>query len=233
MAKKRKNLSEQAYAAVKLAIISCELAPGQQIPLHQLVEKYNFGATPIREALVRLAQEGLVQPIPRFGYIVSHVTLSDIHELYELRMILESAVARMAAVRATDEQIRKISEEAHFTYIFGDHNSYHQFLEQNSEFHLRVARAAGNKRLSNQISQVLDELTRVFHFGLDLRDSAEEMRQEHIELAEALLERDAQNAGSVVSEQIAASLERVLKALTKIHAGAQPGASLHDVHINP
>lgn len=74
--------------------------------------------------------------------------------------------------------------------------------------------ASGNKRLADLIARLLDELLRVFHLGLDLRDSAEEMRDEHVALATALLERDPIRAEQLVQSQIARSQRRVLEALT-------------------
>ena len=210
----KKNLSNQAYEAIKLAIITCELMPGQQIAQYQLVEKYDIGTTPIREALMRLAQEGLIKPIPRFGYIVSHITLSDIHEIYEIRSILESAAARLAATRATEEQLAKIAESARFTYIYGDRESYLSYLNKNSDFHLLIATASGNKRLVRQISKVLDELMRVFHIGLDLRDNTERMLDEHTRLLNALCERDPEKAEATVNSQIRGSLDWILQSIS-------------------
>lgn len=230
---KKKNLSNQAYEAIKLAIITCELSPGQQIPQHELVEKYNIGTTPIREALMRLVQEGLVEPIPRFGYIVSRVTLSDIHELYEVRQILEAAAARLAATRATKEQLDEISQNAQFTYVFGDRKSYHDFLKKNTDFHLLVANASGNRRLKKQISKAHDELMRVFHFGLDMRKNAEEMHDDHTALAEALCARDGEKAAKIVEVQIATSKEWMLQGLTQKYGGETDNRPPRDVHVFP
>lgn len=228
----KKTLSDQAYEAMKMAIMTCELKPGEQIPQNDLMEQYGTSATPIREALMRLVQEGLVETIPRFGYIVSHVTLSDIHEIYELRLALESAAARLAATKATEAQLHEISENAHFTYVFGDRKSYFDFLNQNTEFHLLVAHISANGRLARQISNVLDELMRVFHLGLDLRDSAEEMRDEHIALAAALSARDGNKAQEVVTAQINTSLERVMQALTQKNGFRSENSPLGSVHIH-
>ena len=228
----KKNLSNQAYEAIKLAIITCELMPGQQIAQHQLVEKYDIGTTPIREALMRLAQEGLVKPIPRFGYIVSHITLSDIHEIYEIRSILESAAARLAATRATEEQLAKIAESARFTYIYRDRESYLSYLDKNSDFHLLVAAASGNKRLVRQISKVLDELTRVFHIGLDLRDNTERMLDEHTRLLNALYERDPEKAEATVKSQIRGSLDWILQSISN-HSNDLDRSLVGGVQIYP
>jgi DNA-binding GntR family transcriptional regulator len=78
-------------------IISCVLRPGQQVVQSKLADKYQIGTTPIRDALHRLALENLVQPVPRSGYVITPITLSDIQEQFELRYLLESFAARMAA----------------------------------------------------------------------------------------------------------------------------------------
>jgi DNA-binding GntR family transcriptional regulator len=195
------------------------LEPGQQVAQQQLAERYQLGMTPIREALQRLSQEGFVQAIPRFGYLVTPITFSDVHEIFELRAILETAAVRLAVARGTDKQLEGIAQTARFTYVFGDTESYDSFLVRNADFHRSLALVADNARLAAQISRLLDELTRVFHLGLDLRDSAEEMRDEHLALAQALCERDPDQAEKVVQSQIARSQQRVLEALTIRLAG--------------
>jgi DNA-binding GntR family transcriptional regulator len=209
------SLAQKAYQAVKNDIITCTIEPGQTIVQSQLVEWYDMGTTPIREALQRLAQEKLVTPIPRVGYVVDPIAFSDVREIFELRYVLESAAARLVASRADAEDLERIRSEADFTYVYRDQKSYAEFLAHNAAFHLSIAEAAGNSRLVEPISGVLDELTRVFHLGLDVRDSAEEMRLEHIELADALCERNPDRAEEVVQDQIARSQERVLQALIR------------------
>jgi DNA-binding GntR family transcriptional regulator len=190
------------------------LEPGRQVAQQQLAERYQLGMTPIREALQRLSQEGFVQAIPRFGYLVTPITFSDVHEIFELRTILETAATRLAAARGTDKQLAQIAQAARFTYVFGDTDSYDSFLVRNADFHRSLALVADNARLAAQISRLLDELTRVFHLGLDLRDSAEEMRDEHLALASALCNRDPDQAEQILQNQIARSQQRVLEALT-------------------
>lgn len=214
------SLADQVYETIKNEIITCVLRPNQQIAQPRLTEKYQTGTTPVREALQRLAQEGLVQPIPRFGYIVTPITLSDVTEIYELRSILESAAARLAAIRGPKEQLDQIVELASYTYVYKDRDSYSRFLAHNTEFHRLVAIATGNHRLVEAISRLLDGLTRVFHLGLDLRDSAEEMRTEHEALAETLCKRDPNEAERIVQAQIARSQQRVLEALMPTAGGA-------------
>jgi DNA-binding GntR family transcriptional regulator len=225
------SLADKAYEAIKADIITCVFEPGEQIAQSQLAKKYQIGTTPIREALQRLAQEGFVQPVPRFGYTVSTITLSDVHELYELRSIVESAAARLAAARGRQGQLKEILASANFTYVYKNRQSYTEFLARNAEFHRSIAVAAGNQRLVDLVSNLLDELTRVFHLGLDLRDSAEEMRDEHLALAQALYDRDPGRSEEIVQNQIARSQQRVLEALTQHLAGDVPNNLSRTVQV--
>jgi DNA-binding GntR family transcriptional regulator len=211
----KSSLTDQAYELLKNDILTCRIMPGEQIAQAQLVERFGIGLSPVREALQRLAQEGYVQSIPRFGYLISPVTIADVQELFELRQILECAAVRLAVERGTEEDIRKLNNKADFTYVYHNHESYSDFLQRNNEFHRNIATLSGNQRLVDVISKVLGELLRLFHLGLDLRDSAEEMREEHVELVTALLERDANLAEEIVQKQIVRSQERIIEALVQ------------------
>jgi DNA-binding GntR family transcriptional regulator len=207
------SLADKAYAAIKKDILTCALEPGSQVAQSQLVERYDFGITPIREALKRLEHEGYLRAVPRFGYLISPVTIKDIEDLYEIRLVMEIASARMAVERAARQQLEEIQNHANFSYVFKDKESYLHFLEQNNSFHVMVARSSGNRKLADMLSGVLNEMTRIFNLGLDLRDSAQEMHDEHVALAAALLNRDVEQAVAIVTDQITRSRQRVLEKL--------------------
>jgi DNA-binding GntR family transcriptional regulator len=209
----QKSLAERVYIDIKKDIISCKLLPGSILVQQQLADQYGAGITPTREALQKLAKERLVQSIPRFGYVVTPVTFLDVQELFELRLILEAATVRLAVDRASVSDLEKLSELANYTYIYQDRDSYSKFLSHNIEFHMAIAGISKNHRLELLLSQLLDELTRVFHLGLDLRDSAEEMRSEHRALVSALQAKDAHLAGQIIHDQVSKSMKRVLEAL--------------------
>jgi DNA-binding GntR family transcriptional regulator len=210
---KNVSLAEKAYNAIKRDILTCVFDPGSQIAQSQLVERYDFGLTPIREALKRLEHEGYLRSIPRLGYVVSPITIKDVEELYDIRLMMEVAAVRMAIQRASQAELENIQKQANFTYTFKDPTSYLQFLEQNIGFHVWIAGASGNRKLADMLARVLNEMTRIFNLGLDLRDSAEEMRNEHVVLANALYRRDAELAVSIITDQITRSHQRVLEKL--------------------
>ena len=103
------NLNELAYRTIKEDIISCALQPGEAISEAVLVARYELSKAPIRSALVRLRQEGLVISRGRMGNIVSPVTLRDVQEIFQLRLVLEVATIKLAAGNVDPARIRELN----------------------------------------------------------------------------------------------------------------------------
>jgi GntR family transcriptional regulator, rspAB operon transcriptional repressor len=213
--------TDGAYERLKQLILTGGLAPGAEVREVTLTESTGFGRSPVREALRRLVQEGFVEVRPRQGYRVSVVTLASVRDLFEMRLLLEPAAAELAATRATQEELAALHDLAHESYVPGDPDSYERFLARNREFHVRVAKAAGNERLANTLRVLLEEMQRLFFISVSGRDgdTASELVHEHHELHDALLARDGARARQVVIDQVEASRARVMAGLL---AGAHP-----------
>jgi len=208
-------IADQAYQAILTDILTLKLDPGSQIAQSQLMENYDFGVTPVREALKRLEAEGFVRTIPRFGYIVTPVTVKDVEDMYEMRTILERAGVRLAIQRATDFQIKQLEKFAEMTYVYKDTESYQRFLVKNNAFHYSITVAGGNRKLAETLLNLLNQMIRIFNLGLDLKDSAEEMRTEHVALIKAIQSRDSSLAERIVIDQINRSRQRVVQMISE------------------
>ena len=219
------SLARRAYEALKQDILTCALEPGAQIFEGELATRYGMSKTPVREALNLLGQEGLVQVLPRRGYLVAPVTLRDVQEVFQLRLLLETAAAELAAEHITEEGLRQLKALVAVRYTYRDRASYGRFLRANRAFHIAVAEASGNGRLAQFVGKLLEDMERILHLGLDLRDSADEMATEHGELVDALLRGDGALARRVVTEQLQTSRKRVLEALVGA-GGAASGIRL-------
>ena len=103
-------VKEGIYHSIRMDIISQKLKPGQYISEDELAKQYNMSRTPIREILIRLAQEDLIRIIPNKGIFVYELTKRDMDEILEIRLILESAAAKTAAENITDEKINKLDK---------------------------------------------------------------------------------------------------------------------------
>ena len=215
------SLADKAYQLIKRDILACVLEPGQVVIQARLARDYGIGVTPVREALYRLAEAGLIEPVAGGGFAVSSVTLEGVQQLFELRTILEVAAVRLAALRGTDDDFEALCENAAFSYTFVDKASYVAYLAANSDFHRSIALVAGNARLAEAVSGVLDELTRVFHMVLGHQDRSEEKVHAHVHLAQALCERDVETAVYLVEKEIKDTETMVWQA-----AGARPACSI-------
>src|SRR5262249_25208493 len=183
-------LTDRAYERIRHDIIVCAISPGAEISETQLCTQYRLGKAPVRMALNRLAHDGLVRAIPRRGYMVAPVTVRDIHDIFELRLMLEPAAARMAAGKVDTGRLQALDDVLRSGYQPGDQQSTSRFLDANKAFHVAIAQATGNLRLAGAIGSLLDEMTRLLHLGLGLRNRSQEVQQEHRALVKALARKD-------------------------------------------
>ncbi len=212
---RRPSLARKAYQSIKDDILAGIFKPGELIVESQMASRYRLGKTPVREALQALKLEGLVDAIPRAGYLVVGITPSDVRELFQLRLILETAAAELAAGCASEHDLELIREAADFEYTHGDQGSYEYFIQLNKRFHHLVAQASGNRRLAQLVLRLMEKLEMLFNLELDLRDSANEMLDEHRALAAELCERNPESARLVMAEQIQKSRDRVIEAIVR------------------
>lgn len=208
------TLTEQAFDSIKRRIIQLDLPPGQRFTESQLASELGLSKTPVREALAKLEREGLVEVIARSGYRVSDVTLKDARDLLAVRTLLETEAAGLAAARIGDgKQLQALNELCRITYDPSDRSSIARFLEANTEFHATVAEAGGNEQLAEMLRTVLDQLERLFHLGLALTTTSEEMVHEHQDLVRAIMSGNVAEARAVAEAQTRASQLMVLEGL--------------------
>ena len=204
---------EVAYAALRRCIIHCELEPGERITEAQLVGETGIGKTPIREALTRLIQEGLVRSIPGHGYEVTPITLGDVRDLFSFRLIVEPAAAQLAAGHVVATDLRRLDGLCAAHDFVGDTESEARYLHANYVFHTTIADASGNRRLTSAVRRALDESERLFHLSNVLRNRSEEVAHEHKDLVDALIAGDGETARRMALAHITASQRLVLDAL--------------------
>ena len=217
------SLSDRAADALRADILACRLAPGAVVSEAATAARLGLGKAPIRAALARLAEEGLVQSVPRRGWIVSLVTVRDIHEVFALRLLLEPEAARLAAGKVDEAALNKLDCVCRAGYRPDDPDSALKFLSANRDFHVSIAELSGNARMARQIGRLLDESTRMLVLGLGRRDRTGEMAHEHKALIEALARGRADDAALIMVDQITASRDMVLAALTSRSAATVVG----------
>lgn len=219
------SLVDQAYLRLRQEILTCQLAPGQVVSERELAQRYTMSKTPIREALTRVCHEGLVQRLSGRGYIIAPITIQYIRDLFDLRLVLELAAAERAARYASPTHIAALKEMSAVSYCLDDPESHAAFLRINRAFHLALAETAANRRLVEILEGLLIEMERLFYLGLRLRDSSQEMRQEHQEVVAALEQGDVEGVRDTMTRQINASRNRILEAILQ--------GEVRSVQVNP
>ncbi|WP_257098658.1 GntR family transcriptional regulator [Pseudovibrio flavus] len=221
------SLSDAAYDRIKADIVKFELKPGQEITESKLVETYGIGKAPIRTALLRLCHERLVESLPRRGYVVAPITIRDVIDIYELRLLLEPEAARLAAGRVKAERLMELNEACEQACSSNEPDAPEKYLELNTRFHLEIAMASGNHRLISFISSLLDESQRIRHMGLKTDNGCtKEYRIQHTQLIEALISGDGALAAEITERHIRAGREMTVRAVLS-------GADILDRPISP
>lgn len=213
------NRTQEAYAAIKGRILELDMPPGMTFSEAELAAEMGLSKTPVREALGRLRQEGLVVAVARSGYTVKAVTLKDARDLFYVRGVLEGAAAALAAERGVDvDGLMELEQLCKTSYDPADRSSIVKFVEANSELHLSLARKGGNAVLTAMLEQVLEQLQRMFHLGLANTSRASEMIHEHQDLLEAVKAMDPERAREIASSQAKSSERMVIEALLSTEA---------------
>jgi GntR family transcriptional regulator, rspAB operon transcriptional repressor len=206
------SLHERVYQKIKSDILLGLYHPGEKLDVNGLAGQYGVSRTPVRDALHVLQREGLVEVLPRVGYFTSRITIKDIEDVFQLRLIVETASAELAAARISVEGLAYL-ERLGSRYVAGDVQSYREFLAENREFHHRVALASGNRLLAQVVDGLLNQMQRMLVLRLDLRDNADEMLAEHGRLLSALRARDSAGARELMADALRNAQEAVMQSI--------------------
>lgn len=189
------TLTERAYRQIEELIVTLELAPETILSEQSLAQRLSIGRTPIREALQRLARDGLVVILPRRGILVSQINLKTQMRLLEVRRELERLMARSAAERATSEEAIQFANIARDMRSASDQADDMTFMRLDRALNELVSQAARNEFAARAMG-LMHGLSRRFWYQHyrevgDLPLSA----RLHADLADAIARRDAEAAG--------------------------------------
>ncbi len=193
-------LRAQVTAILRNEILSGRVKPGSILYERELAKQLGVSKTPVRESLTVLDHEGLVRTLPRKGYLVNGFTVQDVHNYFDLRVILESAAAELAVGRITDEQIEAL---AALVPDGTPDDDLLKRLDRNVELHYSLALLSGNDRLASLIKNLMSEMRRMIAAGY--------IPEEHGQLMAALKERDPRRAAEAMRNHINAVRERALR----------------------
>ncbi|MCU0805372.1 MAG: GntR family transcriptional regulator [Burkholderiales bacterium] len=193
--KPRASLVEQAYSTIRARILDNVYPPGYQALEQGLAEELGISRTPVREALIRLSQEGLVDVVPRHGMRVLPVSPVDMSEIYEILTALEGLAAELVASRRPAEsdiaplvQATRDMEKA----LKGD--DLEGWAAADERFHRHLVDLSGNRLLAEVVGSYWDRAHRARMFTLRLRPKPVNSTREHMALVDRIRAGDARGA---------------------------------------
>jgi DNA-binding GntR family transcriptional regulator len=220
--------ADQVHAQLKEQIELGELPPGAPLSELSLVARTGASRTPVREALRRLAAEGLVDLAPRLGARVSRVSAQSVRDLFEFRQLLEPVAIRQATgTAAADPAVRQVFADmrADFARIqaqAGSPERSRAFYELADRFDWAIIDATRNEHLRRTIADLRPHTARLRNLSHLDPQRTEVSVAEHLAISDALLAGDADAAASRIAEHLAESLRTIFRNL----AGAPDGLEL-------
>lgn len=198
------GLKDKVYSALKIAITTMDIYSGDEAPRldeRRLAEDLGVSRTPIREALSRLAQDGLVEMIPRKGAFVARKNKREILEIISVWAALESMAARLATQVATDEEIGQLRR---LFVTFEDSNSpqahIDEYSDTNIQFHQRIISLSKNALLKQMADALFVHMRAIRAQTITERDRADRSIIDHLHIIEAIEARDTELAERLVRE---------------------------------
>lgn len=218
--KTRRNTSaDRAYDALRDRIVDGRLPPGSQHLEQSLADTLGLSRTPVREALIRLHNDGLVEVIPRHGARILPISVADMEDIYMILVGLEPiAASRLAERGATAAELDALLAATQVMEAALEAGNLETWAQADETFHLTIVNACGNQRLADIIMNSWLQVKRVRRLTLRLRDPSHPRLSaiEHHRVIEAIAARDADLAADIFREHRARGGREQIEVLTSL-----------------
>jgi GntR family transcriptional regulator, rspAB operon transcriptional repressor len=199
--KKSGNKKNQVYQNLRERIINGDLAPGLPINEGDFALDLGVSKTPIREALRQLEREGFVDNISGRGSAVSHITSREIHDIFEIREVIETGVVKRVAQFKGGEAIRRKKEE--YLVLLADSSKLQNYVHEwgtCEDMHMEIIKVLDNHTLTEMYGSLLDRIRRIRnYYGKRFSDRrVRDIIAEHIDILTAIEEGDPEKAETMI-----------------------------------
>ena len=196
--------AERTFRRLLHAIVTLELRPGSLVSERDLMGAADATRASLRPAVVRLSELGLVRTLPRKGLVVAPLDTLDAQRIYEARWAVEGRVARLAAMRATADDVAALETVAAepVADLTDGRDAWRTFLEHDQALHLSIAATAKNPYLYDALTRILPLASRLWHWAYGELGVREEIRFGHHDLVGAIAAHDQDAAESAVMSHV-------------------------------
>jgi len=194
-------------------ILGGALRPGERLKLDQLARRYATGHTPVREALRQLQGERLVEMVPNCGARVRHMDVADVSDMFDVRMALEALLARQAAQRMDETQLRALETVHRSLERNLRHREYAAVVTDNRDFHRLLGEAAGNREAMDILERhwkVIPTLWKTIGYA---HERFPQVVDDHAQILSAIESRDADAAACLAMAHVVKAKRHLLSRL--------------------
>jgi DNA-binding GntR family transcriptional regulator len=196
------SLRETVTQVLRAAIISGEMAPGEVYSAPALGMRFGVSATPVREAMVDLSREGLVQTVPNKGFRVTAMSEAELDDIAALRMLIEPPTVQQVTPRIPEDAIPALRELAQAIVDHAAAGDLITYTEADRRFHQAILEYSNNQRLVSLVSDLRSH-TRLYGLsGMADRGTLAGSAAEHLDLVDLVAARDAKGAGNLMKRHI-------------------------------
>lgn len=212
---KTKSREEEVYANLEEEILTGKYERGAALTEMSISERLGVSRTPVRAALHRLAEEGLVKITPNRGAVVVGVTVDDLVDTYKIRIRLEGLAAAMAAERLDEDGKRLLTESVELSEYYMAKGDTDRLKELDSKFHSIIYAASGSRMLTKILSELHRNIKAYRKLSLTVPGRLEKSIGEHREILGAILAGDGERADALTKIHIERAMNNMVKALEK------------------
>lgn len=209
--KNAKSLEESVFFALEEEILSGKLKRGETLTEISLSQRLGVSRTPIRGALSRLGDEGLVEIHPNRGAVVVGIGDEELQDIYKIRIRLEGLASAEAAVRISESDLARLRHSVELSEFYIAKRDAEHLKELDSEFHSIIYEASGNRLLCKTLSELHRNIQFYRKRSLSCGDRLERSVGEHREILDAIERGDAEAADRLTSAHIEAALTNLNK----------------------
>ena len=210
--------SQRVYEAIRDRILKLQMTPGAVVDENSLVAEFGVSRTPVREALIGLAKDGYISLLPNRGATVSPLDIEEIPEFLESLELCLRVTTRWAALRRSDDDLHTMRLHHRAWNEAAERDDYPAMSEANNEFHLAIARAAGNRHITKLYQSILPQYYRLSLAMLmkakfawpRYKDYFRETQDDHEELIRSIETGDAELADRLAQKHAKSVGERVV-----------------------
>lgn len=208
-----KSREEEVYLALEEEILGGKHKRGTALTEISVSERLGVSRTPVRAALHRLAEEGLVEITPNRGAVVVGVTVDDLIDTYKIRIRLEGLATAMAAERLSDADRKRLTESVELSEYYVGRGDAERLKELDSDFHNIIYAASGNRMLARILSELHRNIKTYRKLSLTVPGRLEGSIGEHREILTAILDRDAERADELMRLHVESAMKNMVAAM--------------------